>query len=222
MNTRAAPLELRRGLCEAQRLEAARLYLAAFERKLAPVFGAAARAIPVIAVALELERCLAAVQGGRLVGIVGLNFASTAFPMFVESLPTNMASNTSGNEQRFLNLTGANLVHHYGFWRGWLNALLLVTLERRVTAGQLLLDGVAVAPEWRGAGIGTRLLREAEVVALEQGLKSVRLDVVDTNPSAERLYRRLGYTETGRTRLPWPLTLLWGFSHSTAMVKPLP
>lgn len=199
MNTSAAPLELRRGLPEAQRLEAARLYFAGFERKLAPVLGTAATAVPLIAQALELDRGLAAFQGGRLVGILGLNFS----------------------RKRFFNLSSADLVHHCGFWRGWISALLLSTLERRVTVGQLLLDGIAVAPDCRGAGVGTRLLLEAEVVALEQGLASVRLDVVDTNPSARQLYQRLGYRETAQVRLPWPLTLLWSFHHSVTMVKPL-
>jgi ribosomal protein S18 acetylase RimI-like enzyme len=56
---------------------------------------------------------------------------------------------------------------------------------------------LALLPEARGAGVGTRLLRDL----IEEGERDgrvVRLHVEDGNP-ARRLYDRLGFTPAGRT-----------------------
>jgi len=63
----------------------------------------------------------------------------------------------------------------------------------RPALGELYVDGIAVAPEVRGRGIGTRLLAEVAAIARESSMRWVRLDVVDTNPRAQALYERLGY-----------------------------
>ncbi len=54
---------------------------------------------------------------------------------------------------------------------------------------------VALVPEARGSGLGTRLLRALQAEAAEKGLP-LRLKVVLTNP-ARRLYQRLGFVGLG-------------------------
>lgn len=66
----------------------------------------------------------------------------------------------------------------------------------RPAPGELYIDGIAVAAEARGQGIGTRLLDEIAAIARESRMRWVRLDVVDTNPRAQALYERLGYKVT--------------------------
>jgi ribosomal protein S18 acetylase RimI-like enzyme len=60
--------------------------------------------------------------------------------------------------------------------------------------------GVAVLEEWRGRGIGTKLIRHLEAWAAERGVEWLILEVADANPGATRLYERLGY-ELDRRRL---------------------
>jgi aminoglycoside 6'-N-acetyltransferase len=54
--------------------------------------------------------------------------------------------------------------------------------------------GIAVAPEWRGGGVGTALLLAAEDWARGQGVERMTLDLDAANAGALRLYERLGYT----------------------------
>ena len=53
--------------------------------------------------------------------------------------------------------------------------------------------GLAVAPEWRGRGVGTALLRAAEDWARGQGAERMVLDLDVNNDGAPRLYEREGY-----------------------------
>lgn len=56
------------------------------------------------------------------------------------------------------------------------------------------ISNIAVYPEYRAAGIGTRLIFVAEEEAKKSGAKSVALDVEVENTGASRLYKRLGYS----------------------------
>ena len=81
-----------------------------------------------------------------------------------------------------------------------------VALANGVMVGLLVLDlrgalagyiqSVCVAPERRGAGIGTALVRFAEARIFRES-PNVFLCVSSFNPDARRLYERLGYTPVG-------------------------
>jgi aminoglycoside 6'-N-acetyltransferase len=53
--------------------------------------------------------------------------------------------------------------------------------------------GIAVAPEWRGRGVGTALMQAAEDWARAHGAERMVLDLNAANEGARRLYERLGY-----------------------------
>jgi ribosomal protein S18 acetylase RimI-like enzyme len=55
-----------------------------------------------------------------------------------------------------------------------------------------------VDPGWRGAGLGSRLLRHLEDEALALGLPVVRLDTNATLEEAIALYERAGYRRIDR------------------------
>ncbi len=84
---------------------------------------------------------------------------------------------------------------------------LVAELDGRVV-GQLCIDtaalpeagyvyAVSVDHNLRSQGIGTRMLREAEVRILERGFATVALKVEHTNDRARTLYERLGYQLAG-------------------------
>lgn len=111
---------------------------------------------------------------------------------------------------------------------GWVGAtwatLSLRLADHHPAADELYVDGLAVAPATRGQGVGSRLLAEIAATARRQGLPFVRLEVVDTNPRAQALYERLGYTVT-RVESFRPVQRWTGFGALISMelrVPPIP
>lgn len=62
------------------------------------------------------------------------------------------------------------------------------------------LGNVAVSAEWRGAGLGARLVEEVIRRAERRGVREVFLEVRPSNTVARLLYERLGFRPVGRRR----------------------
>lgn len=62
------------------------------------------------------------------------------------------------------------------------------------------LGNVAVSAEWRGCGLGARLVEEVLRRAALRGVREVFLEVRPTNTVARRLYEQLGFRPVGRRR----------------------
>ncbi len=58
------------------------------------------------------------------------------------------------------------------------------------------IGGIGILPVYRGKGIGTRLMVEAEKFLRGKGVSWVYLEVIEGNHRAQRLYERLGYRAT--------------------------
>ena len=97
-------------------------------------------------------------------------------------------------------------------------AVVLAPLHR---AGVLVLDGLCVAADRRGCGTGSALLAAAADLAARRGDRAVQLSVVDTNPRAEALYRRLGFTVVGQGDVG-PLAGVYGFRRYRTLQRPVP
>lgn len=78
--------------------------------------------------------------------------------------------------------------------------------------------GVAVFPEYRGKGIGTRFLELAAGKALEYGLPQLSLIVFEQNEGAKRLYERHGFYEIMREEVV-PHELIHYTGYALLMVK---
>jgi len=65
-------------------------------------------------------------------------------------------------------------------------------------ADDILEIGLAVLAPARGAGVGSRLLRELIDLARNAGLRGLSLSVEDGNGGARRVYERAGFTVCGR------------------------
>ncbi|WP_051854678.1 GNAT family N-acetyltransferase [Streptomyces sp. NRRL B-1347] len=185
---------IRRGVPEGAEEQVAALYWEAFGRKLGPGLGPPDAGRAFLARHLHHDRGVVAARGERIVGVAGFRLDGRAL--------------TGGGVRDVLSA--------YGPLRGLPRLAALALFERTATAGELAMDGIAVAADQRGHGIGSLLLREVIAVAAEAGRHRVRLDVIDVNPRARALYERHGFTAAGTRRTPY-LRSLMGFGAVTTM-----
>lgn len=73
--------------------------------------------------------------------------------------------------------------------------------EYETGVGEFYLDTLGVLPEYRGKGIGSRLLQFLLDEYVHRQQQTLGLLVEDTNPSAKRLYLRLGFVPAGERML---------------------
>ncbi|MDX9993325.1 MAG: GNAT family N-acetyltransferase [Anaerolineales bacterium] len=177
------------------RFEAAGLYDAAFGAKLSIAIPDKELRLAVLREAFNPNFCFVAMSGGELVGIAGFN--------------TTAGSLTGG-------MTFGELYALLGLVKALRAILVLALFERKLTKGELLMDGISVSPKMRGNGIGSSLLRRLMEYARIEGYRTLRLDVIDTNPPARRLYERLGFVATSTAKFGY-LRWLLGFGAATTM-----
>lgn len=60
---------------------------------------------------------------------------------------------------------------------------------------------LAVDPHFRGQGVGAALLRQAEQLAIERGIRFLRIDTNSENPATQALFPKLGYVYAGEITL---------------------
>lgn len=184
------------GTPETFRARAAALYDVAFGSKLALAVPDEARRIAMLTNGLALAHSIAAIDNERLVGIAGFSTADGAL--------------TSG-------ISYKSLLADLGFFGGNRAALVLGFYERKARPGELLMDGIVVDAASRGQGIGSALFSQLIEYAKAQHYSTIRLDVIDTNPGAKRLYERLGFVAEKTERFEFLRGLL-GFGASTTMI----
>ena len=193
------PLTISKGLPEALRDDAARLYWQAFGGKLGRVMGPDAKAHRYLQRVIEPEFALVACDAdGALLGLAGFKTPEGGF-----------AGGSWGDLLAIYGLFGMA-------WRGTLLAL----LSREIDNERFLLDGICVAASARSQGVGSALIAAIEDEARARGYTQLRLDVVDSNWRAKALYERLGFAVTKTDRLGL-LRYAFGFDAAHTMVKPL-
>nr|WP_254437005.1 GNAT family N-acetyltransferase [Ruegeria arenilitoris] len=110
----------------------------------------------------------------------------------------------------------SDLANIYGWFGGAWRGLLLSVVERDLQLGVFQMDGIFVAAEARGQGVGTALLSAIKDEARKSGMSEVQLDVIDTNPRAKALYEREGFKAVSKEKTG-PFQYLFGFSSATRM-----
>lgn len=185
------------GIPQKDRDEAAALYWEAFGAKLGFTMGPKYQALMFVRSVLRPDHGICAHDDeGKLLGIAGFKTSKGALV---------------GGDFTDLRKT-------YGWTSAAIRACLLALLERDVENERFLMDGLFVAPEARGLGVGTALLDAIFEEAKRRGYAQVRLDVVDTNPRAKALYRDVGFKEVQTVKIGL-LKHIFGFSASTTMVR---
>ncbi|MFF8838030.1 GNAT family N-acetyltransferase [Streptomyces sp. NPDC015130] len=189
---------VRRGVPEGGAARVAALYWEAFGRKLGPALDPPDKARAFLAAHLHHDRGVTALLDGEVAGVAGYRLGGRGL----------------------LGGGAGDVLRAYGVLRGLHRVALLALLERSPARGELVMDGIAVAPGHRGAGIGSLLLREIAAVAAEAGCRRIRLDVIDVNPRARALYERHGFVAVRTDRTPY-LRDLMGFGAVTTMHRPV-
>lgn len=186
------------GLPAAHRQAAARLYWQAFGPKLNRVLGPERRALDFVARAIRADHVLAAIEDDRLLGICGFKTARGAF----------VAADARTMRDSYGPVGSA--------WRRYALGLLVQDTDNE----RFLIDGLCVAEGARNRGIGSALLETVCNLAWSRDYSAIRLDVVDSNHDARRLYERRGFRAVGvqSARAAAPL---FGFAATVTMVRDL-
>lgn len=92
------------------------------------------------------------------------------------------------------------LAHNLGIPRAFWATALLSYPRYSAPAAEAYIERLVVAPEFRGEGLGRRLLTAAETLGRDAGKATVGLHVSGVNVSALKLYESAGYEEVSRQR----------------------
>ncbi|MHC5655574.1 GNAT family N-acetyltransferase [Stappia sp. ICDLI1TA098] len=175
---------------------ATRIYVDALIQKLRPFFGTAEAAAGFLGPHMRRDRAVTAIRNGRIVGIAGFNLDGKG--LF---------------EPRWRDFRSK-----FGAFGAAIRVAGLSLLEKQDEPDCLAMDGIAVDETARGAGIGSALLEAVVAIARRKGRKTVRLDVIDTNPRARALYERHGFV-AGAPRALGLFEPIFGFTSSTPMTR---
>jgi predicted N-acetyltransferase YhbS len=110
------------------------------------------------------------------------------YPSTPEEIARRLPSVLAGDDQRFLVAADDN-----DRAIGWIHVALIRTIENDAHA-QIM--GLVVTAAQRSAGIGARLLAEAEAWARAKGMESVRVRSNVTRERTHGFYLRAGYAIT--------------------------
>ena len=177
------------------RKHAITLYFEAFEKKFTKLMNLD-EALNILTDLLNSEQSIYAVQDGRLVGFAGIQH---------------------GNKRLFKNSLQP-FIKHLGILRGLLVAFVLSLFDRPYKDNELLMDGICIDKNMCGQGVGSLLLEEIYEIDKKNNYKTIRLDVVDTNPRARKLYEKIGFEPIISHQYPFTKKLM-GFSASTTLVR---
>ena len=189
-------VEIRYGLPDSCRHQAAMVYYDAFSQKLVPLVVTQEHGISLMEKAFDVDYAIVALHHGDCVGLAGLQYSG----------------------HRFVRPQLRAFARELGLVRGTLGWIALEITEPSPPKGELRIQCLAVASPVRGQGIGTSLLSATYELARAKGFSAVTLDVVDTNPGARRLYVRQGFVPVRTLRYPY-LRRITGFSAVTFMAK---
>ncbi len=171
------------------------LYEEAFGAKFSRVIPNKSSRIEVLSMGFLPEFSFSAMANNEVMGIAGFHVAD--------------GSLTGG-------MGASQLIEHLGFFHGLRACALFSLFERTPKEKELVMDGIAVSSLCRGQGIGSRLLDQIIQYAVENHFETVRLDVIDSNPRAKKLYESKGFVAVATESYPY-LKWLIGFSGSTTM-----
>lgn len=189
---------INKGLPGKYKSSSAELLLKALSEKFIPILGSKDKAKRLIESSIEPGNCFSAEENGKLLGFLAMQTM----------------------EGSFLNPSLKVLIPIYGIFRAIIKAISLSMLQHKTKKNELYIEGIAVNEFARGKGIGTELIEAMTEFAKNKGYKNLTLQVIDTNPRANELYKKLGFSIIKNSKI-WPLNKLigWPFNEVFLMEK---
>ena len=192
-------MQIEKGIQQSEREHVAALYWQGFGEKLGRMLGPQERAVAYIACALNSDHIFCArTAAGSIAGIAGYQ--------------TPKGGLLRGNPEY--------LVVHYGHIGAIWRRIMFSLLKSPFGTGSFVIDGIVVAREYRGNGIGTDLIEALAREANRQGYDMLRLEVVDDNFRAKALYERRGFRKSGGASIGI-LRHIFGFRRTITMERRL-
>jgi len=185
---------IQRGLSIEHIRSAAELFIAGLGEKFIPILGDEAKAIDLIETGINPGSCLSAFEGGGLLGLLAFE----------------------NQYQSFIDPELKDIRALYGDLGGVIRAGGMLLLEYKPQPKELYIEGIAVVISARGKGVGTQLINECFSMAESEGYDRVTLQVIDTNPRAQKLYERLGFKIENREKI-WPINRIVGWNFGEAI-----
>lgn len=162
---------IKKGLSENHYTNASNLIIKAFNDKLIPILGNPQKAKKIIEASMNTDYCFSATSESELIGCIAFQIG----------------------EKNFLSFSLRNLVLIYGIWGGIKRAVKLSTLTHKTAKDEVYIEAIAVDEDFRGRGIGRKLINEVLEYGRKNNYKTLSLEVINTNPRAETLYKNIGF-----------------------------
>ena len=165
-------------LNQKQKNQVSSLYFQAFPAKFSAIWVFTKdeeKAVSLLTQSINFSSGLYAISNKKVLGFIGLETGNNYYTNFKLKAFTH----TFGIIQGTLRHIG---YHIYRIFHG------------KTPNNSLHIDPIAVSSEARGMGIGTKLFKATFKYAQILKKESIILEVVDTNPRAQNLYEKLGFT----------------------------
>ena len=190
-------LEIKIGLPPIYYSQDAKICTEAFYDKTKGLLGSPEQMQSLIAKSFNPDLAIVALINDRLIGVAGMAF----------------------KKRHFITPSRSIFIEQFGIFSGLIKHLIYRTFSiRPYEPEQLLLEAIAIEPNMRGLGIGTLLITELENYAQQNLLNSIRLEVINTNSKAKKLYERIGF-KTTKVEHNFFLEKIVGISGISTMVK---
>ncbi len=125
----------------------------------------------------------------------------------------------SMKKKRFFKIELSSICKQYGSMRGFYYWSIIQLLHKKPTKrNTIFIEALAVSPNFRGEGLGRKLIYEVSKLAEQQKIKKIRLEVVNSNERALRMYQRCGFRVKSTQKIHL-LTKFLGFSKVYLMEK---
>ncbi|KGJ03150.1 Ribosomal protein S18 acetylase RimI [Paracoccus halophilus] len=183
MQADPGPIRILHGIAPQHRIAAAALYWRYFGAQILPLPTTPRQGITLIRAALRPDHALIALApSGRMVGIAGIRDAGGGI----------------------LRPDPSSFHAVWGPVRGQLRHRAAGLFRAGPPTSDLILDGIAVRPGWRGRGIARLLVGTAIAHASQTGHRALRAEVAAGNHAALAAWRAMGFAPMARVRLGWP------------------
>jgi ribosomal protein S18 acetylase RimI-like enzyme len=188
-------IQIQLGIKQNQKISIAKIFYESFIEKLYRLFGDPQKAIKLFSKLLREDQILVAIKDNNLVGFVGLHY----------------------NKKHFIKFNFTEISRIYGIKAILATLYFLTNIFDTNQQKQLHLEVIAVDKKQRTKGVGTRLLLSTIEFAKLKGFNQIRLEVINTNPKAKKLYEKTGFKKIKDRKIPYPFHIFASFNKITEM-----